>query len=144
MKIFSQVFLSLLVLAGTAFYLFYIDAPERWLTPGSVELSDDGFRISLTNISDQPVTVSKLGLAWKVDRLKHHMILFEDSPRKILPRETLTETHTLLELGAYLRPILAADKHKLVLALEVDGQITRGIGKLSRLPVILYDARPVE
>lgn len=141
MKHFFQLILALLVLASAAFYVFYIDAPERWITPGAVELSDDEMRISITNISDQPVTINKLGLAWQVDRLKHHMILFEDRPRKILPRETFTETHSLPELGSHLWAILAAEKYKLALDLHVDGKRQGGLRKFSRLPVILHNTR---
>jgi hypothetical protein len=141
MKNAVQFILALLVLASSAVYVFYIDAPERWLTPGAVALTDDGMCITLTNISDEPVTVTRLGFAWKVDHFKHHMLLFTDQPRKILPRETFTERRPLTDLGPYLPAIRAAEKYKLMLTIVVDGKRKGGVQPLSRLPVILCDTR---
>lgn len=143
MKI-SPLIPPLLVLAAAAFYVFYIDAPERWVSPAAVELSDDGMSITLTNLTEQPITVDHLGFAWKVDTLKHHMLLFKGGPREIPPSESFTETHTLSELGPYPRAMVAAKKHKLVMDIHVDGKRKGGFTKFSRLPVILQDARTSE
>lgn len=142
MKVAIQLILALLLLAGTLFYVRVIDAPERWLSPGAVELSVDGMRLSLTNVSNKPVTVKQLGFAWKVSRFKYEALLLDQPPREIAPGETYIETCGLMDIIAVLPAIEAADKFSLTLTIHVDGKRKGGLQKLSRLPVVLHNSIP--
>lgn len=132
-----KLFLALLILAGSYYYALYIDEPERWVSAAPVVLSDEGITITLTNLTDQPVTVSKLGIAWEVQLLQFRMIQFPEVPREIPPHETFTEKHPIEDLGSYVEDITSAKKHRITLDLHINGKRKGGFTEFSRLRATL-------
>jgi hypothetical protein len=140
----SKFLLLLLACLCAYYYVFFIDAPERWVSPGTVTLSDEGLQLSVTNVTDQTVTLHTRGIAWEIATQQNHMILFEDPPRVIAPHATFTELQPLSALGRNMRKISESKKHHLILDIRVNGKRKRGFTKFSRLPVQFYDENAAE
>jgi len=135
----SKFLLLLLVCLCAYYYVYFIDAPERWVSPGTATLSNEGLHLSVSNVTDKVITLPKLGIAWEIATQQNHMILFEDRPREIAPHTTFTELQPLSALGRHMRKILESKKHHLILDIRVNGKRKRGFTKFSRMQIPFYD-----